>query len=121
MYAEITVRGTKSAKPLKRNHEASSKKTPVIKTSVGKTSARKSGEMAPRLAKVPKSKAADALVGPADKFADPVKIGTTNAATPQPTNPHHTGRPAFIAKAIDIGNARRATLIPARKSAFKLD
>jgi hypothetical protein len=50
---------------------------------------------------------------------EPVKMAETRAATPQPTSPHHTGKPAFIAKAIDMGKASRATFNPAIKSAFK--
>jgi hypothetical protein len=63
--------------------------------------------------------AAEALVGPAERLMEPVKMAETRAATPQPTSPHHTGKPAFIAKAIDMGKASRATFNPAIKSAFK--
>ena len=117
MYAEMTVRGTKSAKPPSRSQEASRRKTPVISNRVGKAATRISGVTAPRVANAPSRRAAEALVGPAERLAEPEKIGATKAATPQPTMPHHTGRPAFMAKAIAIGNASRATVRPASRSA----
>ena len=114
------MRGTKSAKPLSRSQEASSRNTPVIRTSVGRAAARSSGVIAPSVAKEPSRSAAEAFVGPADRLAEPLKSGATAAATPQPTSPHQIGRPAFIAKAIDIGKASSATFSPATVSARKV-
>ena len=113
------MRGTKSAKLLRRSHEASSRKTPAISTNVGNATARWSGETTPSVAKAPSSKAAEAFVGPAERLAEPVKIGAIRAATPQPMRPHQTGRPAFMAKAMDIGKASSATFRPAMRSALK--
>ena len=91
-----------------------------MSTSVGSAEARSSGVMAPSVAKEPSRSAAEAFVGPAERLAEPLKSGATAAATPQPTRPHQTGKPAFMAKAIDIGKASKATFKPATKSALRV-